>query len=354
MIPYYYLTLPHLIEKYSNNTIDLSQLDLAYVIFEVIIGFLTLLITSFTLIVFYCERHRFNEVRHYYAVSLTFSDFLFVLIGVPLYIGASLGWPLNETGCLVELAFLISAGLVTVLSMVMASIDKCWAVLCPFSYLNNATHNKAKLFIAITWLLGIIIGSLPVFGWNKIAIEKVKFQKCFYMSIIPKSYMIFVLAAVIVPCSIIMIFIYSSIYYVHKKALLTPSTSISPAKKMTIRKPPNETSSLLGNDSKNPPKKYNMGPLLFTTVFSFMICWLPLYIIDVLYATIPNFQLNQSLKAFLATLRHINGLIVPYLYAYQMVDFKIALRKRTGKKWTRMKIASRFIGIKKKKSNTTS
>lgn len=146
MVSFFYLTLPHLLQTahHKNSSINFSDLDVSYVAFEAIIGFLTLLTSLIVLIIFYCERHRFNEVRHYYVVSLTFSDFLFVLIGIPLYVGLSLGWPLNKYGCLGELAVLISAGLVSVLSIVMASVDKYWAVLHPFHYLNNATYKVAK------------------------------------------------------------------------------------------------------------------------------------------------------------------------------------------------------------------
>lgn len=145
MVSYFYLTLPHLLRRdHQNTSIDFSQLDVSYVAFEAIIGFLTLLTSLIVLIIFYCERYRFNEVRHYYVVSLTFSDFLFVLIGIPLYVGVSLGWPMNRYGCLSELAVLISAGLVSVLSIVMASVDKYWAVLHPFHYLSNATMPLTK------------------------------------------------------------------------------------------------------------------------------------------------------------------------------------------------------------------
>lgn len=144
MVSYFYLTLPHLLREHKNSSINFSQLDISYVAFEAIIGFLTLLTSLIVLVIFYYERHRFNEVRHYYVISLTFSDFLFVLLGIPLYVGISLGWPMNRIGCLAELAVLISAGLVSVLSIVMASVDKYWAVLNPFHYLSNATQNLTK------------------------------------------------------------------------------------------------------------------------------------------------------------------------------------------------------------------
>lgn len=218
MVAFFYFTLPHLLHKNSSIT-SLSQLDISYVIFEAIIGFLTLLLSLIVLIIFYYERYHFNEVRHYYVISLTFSDFLFVLIGVPLYVGISLGWPMNRYGCLAELSILISAGLVSVLSIVMASVDKYWAVLHPFHYLSNATMNITKAIISGTWIFGIVLGSLPAFGWNKITLEKVKFEKCNYMEIIPKSYMYFLLAGIIVPCCIILIYIYTAIYHVYRRAV---------------------------------------------------------------------------------------------------------------------------------------
>lgn len=126
--------------------------------------------------------------------------------------------------------------------------------------------------------------------------------------------------------------------------VLAPGTSILPSGTLISRGPPTERSlllggknSTLGNPDPDAPenKKRGTGCLLFCTVFSFILCWLPLYMIDVLYAYVPNFYINEHLKHFLITLRHINALILPYLYAYHLVGFKAALKKRCGGIWKR-------------------
>lgn len=75
------------------------------------------------------------------------------------------------------------------------------------------------VLITFTWILGIIIGSLPAFGWNKITLENVTFEKCFYMSVVSKSYMFFILGGVIVPSCLALIYIYTAIYYVYRRAV---------------------------------------------------------------------------------------------------------------------------------------
>lgn len=67
--------------------------------------------------------------------------------------------------------------------------------------------------------MGILLGSLPAFGWNRLVLEKVTFEKCFYMEIIPKSYMFFLLGGVIVPSCLALIYIYTAIYYVYRRAV---------------------------------------------------------------------------------------------------------------------------------------
>lgn len=116
-----------------------------------------------------------------------------------------------------------------------------------------------------------------------------------------------------------------------------------PSGSFKTREIPTERSRLLGSTlsfgDPNPDFSQNQnkgtGFLLFATVFSFILCWLPLYMIDVLYATVPNFHINEHLKHFLITLRHINALILPYLYAYHLVGFKEALAKRCQGIWKR-------------------
>lgn len=68
--------------------------------------------------------------------------------------------------------------------------------------------------------------------------------------------------------------------------------------------------------------------VLFITVLFFAICWVPLYIVDVMFALAPQ-SLDISIEAInaLIVLRHANSVLNPFLYAYHMKGFKQSLKK---------------------------
>lgn len=72
--------------------------------------------------------------------------------------------------------------------------------------------------------------------------------------------------------------------------------------------------------------------VLLITVLFFVICWVPLHIIDVLFALAPQ-SIDISIETInaLIVLRHANYILNPFLYAYHMKGFKQSLRHALSK-----------------------
>lgn len=68
--------------------------------------------------------------------------------------------------------------------------------------------------------------------------------------------------------------------------------------------------------------------VLFITVLFFAICWVPLYVIDVMFSLAPQ-SLSITIETIngLIVLRHFNSVLNPFLYAYHMRGFKFALKQ---------------------------
>lgn len=68
--------------------------------------------------------------------------------------------------------------------------------------------------------------------------------------------------------------------------------------------------------------------VLFITVLFFAICWVPLYIIDVMFSLAPQ-SLSIDIETInaLIVLRHFNSVLNPFLYAYHMKGFKKSLKQ---------------------------
>ncbi|GFT34779.1 adenosine receptor A2a [Nephila pilipes] len=63
-------------------------------------------------------------------------------------------------------------------------------------------------------------------------------------------------------------------------------------------------------------------------VVFFMICWIPLYTVNCVQAFCSKCQVPTWLLDAFIILSHVNSALNPFLYAYHMSDFRLALRKR--------------------------
>lgn len=67
---------------------------------------------------------------------------------------------------------------------------------------------------------------------------------------------------------------------------------------------------------------------LFVIVVFFMICWIPLYTSNAIQAICSQcLTISANLMDFLIILSHINSAGSPFLYAFHMKDFRMALRR---------------------------
>lgn len=61
-------------------------------------------------------------------------------------------------------------------------------------------------------------------------------------------------------------------------------------------------------------------------VLFFMICWIPLYTINCIKAFCPDCEIDLRLTFSCIVLSHFNSAINPFLYAYHLRDFRVALK----------------------------
>lgn len=61
-------------------------------------------------------------------------------------------------------------------------------------------------------------------------------------------------------------------------------------------------------------------------VLFFIICWIPLYTINCVKAFCKDCEISQTLTNSCIILSHLNSSFNPFLYAYHLKDFRVALR----------------------------
>jgi hypothetical protein len=69
--------------------------------------------------------------------------------------------------CLIAYAFIMSGMLMSVSILLSISIDKYIYIFKPYSYQKIITKCRCLLWISSLWLISILVGLLPLLGWNK-------------------------------------------------------------------------------------------------------------------------------------------------------------------------------------------
>lgn len=106
---------------------------------------------------------------NYLIVSLAVSDWLVGLIVMPLSIIYELTgrWTLGGKACNMWVTFDVMLCTASILNLMMISIDRYLVITRPFRYPQKRTTKLVVTYIAIAWLLSLVISVTPmVVGWH--------------------------------------------------------------------------------------------------------------------------------------------------------------------------------------------
>nr|XP_042905902.1 adenosine receptor A1-like [Parasteatoda tepidariorum] len=188
-----------------------DELPLTYAIFEIAVAILAIVGNALVVATFVLER-RLRRVTNLYIISLATSDFLVGLVGVPSAVMTKLGLPRNSFAfCIVMLSVLVLLCTVSILNLVAVTLDRYWAILHPFCYKRAMNRRAAGYVILGCWVLGSLVGSLPIFGWNNGPDDS---GKCVFIPIMHYDFLVLIFFATIVYPALLMAFCYGRIYAV--------------------------------------------------------------------------------------------------------------------------------------------
>lgn len=137
---------------------------------------------------------------------------------------------------------------------------------------------------------------------------------------------------VIVPSCLIMTVLYIRIYIIFKEtvriwSLLNNSRSlVFQMNRMTTAEEAHH---------KTPEKKsreIKTTIVLIITVVFFVICWCPLYIVDIISYFFPNcMSVSVEVINAMIIMRHVNSVLNPFLYSYHMKGFRQSAKHALAK-----------------------
>ncbi|XP_078693244.1 adenosine receptor A2b-like [Branchiostoma floridae x Branchiostoma belcheri] len=289
-----------------NSTNELSTIAIVNITVEIIIAVAAVTGNSFVCLAVYKNR-RLRGTTNYFIVSLAVADICVGLLGIPFAIVTYLGFPHNFHGCLMMLSFIIITTQSSIFSLLAIAVDRYVAIMNPLRYEYLMTTRTARWAIALTWALSLLIGMVPLMGWNLGPSQ----NGCAFTAVIDFDYFVYFnfFGCVLTPL-LIMGFIYSTIFWSVRKQLRSiKSTDI--------------TTSAIEKKKKYFKKEVKAAKSLAIIVGLFAVCWLPLHTlncIDHLCREACPYPYELLMTAIL--LSHANSAVNPVIYAFRNRDYR--------------------------------
>ena len=121
------------------------------------------------------------------------------------------------TGVLTTLCFVSC-----IMTLLLISGDRYYAIMKPLRYNLNMTSRKASLFICGVWLTSLVVSSMPLIGWNHITYQPAKAMCTVNWrshKLIDQSYSFFIVFICLVVPYTVMLWVYITVFKEAKKTL---------------------------------------------------------------------------------------------------------------------------------------
>lgn len=288
-------------------------------------------------------RHRrLRTITNYFIISLAVSDLLIATLSMPFRIHHTLNslcWELGITVCKfwVFVDLLCSCASITNLSLI--SIDRILALTFPLSYRDIMTKRRGVGAIAFVWGYSGVIAALSFINWSPgagtfVNVECVKSDKYYYVFAITAGFFL--------PL-IILVINYSMVFRVAftqaKKLQLLTSSAMEPAElsETDVSRETRPSVVSIGRTERKRRKsivrELKATKTLAIVIGTFIVCWLPFFIVMFVVQFCPNCLLNIHSygRKFVAivfawVLPLLNSAVNPIIYSSFNSDFRTAFK----------------------------
>ncbi|XP_063300402.1 adenosine receptor A3-like [Pelobates fuscus] len=300
----------------GNNTTDtdFNNYSKIYIAVETVIG-ISAVLGNIMVIWAVKINQGLQNTTFYFIVSLAFADLAVGVLVMPLAIILCLGISLNFHSCLFICCLIIILTNASILSLLAIAIDRYLRIKISIRYKNVITSRRICLSILFVWIWSILVGLVPMFGWNnrsKLEDNQRDFLSCRFTSAMSMEYMVYfnIFGWVFVPL-IIMMALYVEIFYL-------------------IRKQLKQYASKSTGNGLFYGKEYKTAKSLALVLLLFALSWLPLSFINCIAYFDPSTTNSPSYGPILLLailLSHANSAMNPIIYAFKIKKFKDAYMK---------------------------
>ncbi|XP_050968564.1 adenosine receptor A3 isoform X6 [Labeo rohita] len=242
-------------------------------------------------------------------VSLAVADFLVGAVAIPLAVIVDIHVKIPFYACLFISCVLIVPLQASVLTLLAIAVDRFLRVRIPFRYKSTVTKRRSWFLAAVCWILASVLGFLPMFGWynhDTLAHYNSTSIDCQFIAVIPNTYLIhFIFEGCFLPPLAIMIALYCYIFF-----------------KIRSRR-----AGLASETGTYTQKKYKLASSLVLVLALFVVCWLPLHMIQCIMYYNQNINVPSIALYFGILLCHANSMVNPVVYAFKIPKIKQEYRK---------------------------
>ncbi|KAM3933135.1 adenosine receptor A3-like [Leptodactylus fuscus] len=293
----------------SNQTAMAQSFTITYIAMEAVIGVLA--IFGNTLVVWAVKVNpSLQDTTFYFIVSLAATDLAVGVFVTPLAIILELEIQLYFQACLFLCCTIVIFTNASTLTLLAIAVDRYVRVKLPNSYRMVITKRRIYLCIFFCWTLSAIEAMVPMFGWNNRTNRGEDGRNvliCNFPNVMSMEYLVYfwVFGSVLFPLFTMMV-LYVEIFYIVKTHLRQCVSNLHISK-------------------ANYGKEHKITISLVFVMVAFVLCWLPLSIMNCLTYFYPNVVQSDAFQPALylsIVLSHFNSVINPIIYSLRIKKFK--------------------------------
>ncbi|XP_010728414.1 adenosine receptor A1 [Larimichthys crocea] len=284
--------------------------DLMYISIETAIA-LASVIGNVLVVLVVCANRSLRNTTFCFIVSLAVADIAVGVLVIPLAIIISLGLNTQFYTCLFLSCLLLIITQSSILSLLAIAIDRYLRVKIPTRYSSIVTQNRAYVAVCLCWILSFLTGLVPMTGWNNINTQRnLSISSdivCRFTTVMRMDYMVYFnfFGWVVVPLSI-MIALYAEIFRM-------------------IRRQLNRRAEATCDGDRYFQKELRLAKSLALVVFLFIVCWLPIHIMNCINFFCPKYEVPKPALHVGIFMSHVNSALNPMVYAFRIKQFRATL-----------------------------
>ncbi|XP_003220500.2 adenosine receptor A3 [Anolis carolinensis] len=273
-----------------------------YIAFEVMIAVLAIL--GNVLVIWVLKINQgFQKTIFYFIISLAVADIAVGLV-MPATIVVSLRLQMPYKACLFMCCLPVTFTQASIMSLLAIAIDRYLRVRLLIRYKLITTERRIRVALGTTWLLSMLVGFTPMFGWGKEIPRNTSNVQCLFTNVMKMEYLVYLsfFTGTLVPL-VVMCVLYARLFCIIRSKLKLCSCSGR-------------------GQSVFYKHEFKTAKSLSLVLFFFAICWLPMCILNCFTLFCPSLWLPDYVVYCAIVLSHSNSVMNPIIYAFRIKKFR--------------------------------